>query len=73
MGVHQLALECFDADRVAVMGVAMEAAIATVRLAGIELDDENKLEMARRILRAMRESGASPLELVEAALDGPWR
>lgn len=72
MNVCEPVLDCFDADGVAIMGVALEAAVSTVRLVGIEVDDENKLEMARRILKAMRESGASRLELVEAALDGPW-
>lgn len=73
MGVHQPAIECFDMDGLAVMRLALDAAVATVLLAGDEPGEEIKLEMARRILNAMKGTEVSKLELMEAALDGRWK
>ena len=54
------------------MARALDAAVATVRLAGIEPDDMVRWEMAQRILAAARLGGSSLLALTEAALDGRW-
>jgi hypothetical protein len=54
------------------MARALDAAVATVRLAGVEPDDAVRWEMARRILAAARLGATSLLALTEAALDGRW-
>lgn len=65
-------IEIFDTPAHGRMAAALNAAVTTLGLAGLEPDDIIRWEMARRILSAARGGASTPLELVEAALDGRW-
>jgi hypothetical protein len=65
-------VECFDSPALGNMARTLDAAVATVRLAGVEPDDTIRWEMAQRILAAARLGATSLLALTEAALDGRW-
>ena len=65
-------VETFDTPVLGGMALALEAAVATVRLTGVEPDDGVRWAMAQRIIMAARLGDKAPLTLAEAALDGPW-
>ena len=65
-------VEMFDTPAPGAMASALNAAVATVRLSGVEPDDGVRWAMAQRIITAARLGDKGPLALAEAALDGPW-
>lgn len=65
-------VECFDSPALGTMARALDAAVATVRLTGVEPDDTVRWEMAQRILAAARLGATSLQALTEAALAGRW-
>ena len=52
-----------------IMASALEAAVATVRLAGAEPDETARWEMSRKIIAAARCGETSLQKLTESALD----
>lgn len=60
--------EIFDTERLRLMSGALEAALKTVRLAGIEPDDSLRLLMAQRLMTAAATGEDGRLTLVGAAL-----
>ena len=63
--------EIFDTERLRVMSGALEAAVTTVRLGGIEPDDGLRLSMAQRLMAAAAAGENAKLTLIGAAL-GWW-
>ncbi len=64
-------LEIFDTQALRLMAGAIDAAVQTMRLTGVETDGSGRLAMARRIMAAASEGEASALTLTEAALNRP--
>ena len=60
--------EIFDTERLRLMSGALEAALKTVRLGGIEPDDSLRLLMAQRLMTAAATGEDGRLTLVGAAL-----
>ena len=64
-------IEIFDNPDQGVMASALAAAVATLRLTGVEPADSVRWEMARRILSVGRSGKSTVLALTEVALNGP--
>ena len=60
--------EIFDTERLRLMSGALEAAVNTVRLGGIEPDDGLRLSMAQRLMAAGAAGENAKLTLIGAAL-----
>ena len=60
--------EIFDTERLRVMSGALDAAVNTVRLGGIEPDDSLRLLMAQRLMTAAATGEDGRLTLVGVAL-----
>ena len=65
--------EYFDTERIGLMAGALEAAVQTLRLTGVEADDALRWAMARRILAAASEGDHTSLLLAQAALTASLR
>ena len=65
-------VEIFDNELLRLMGEALKAALATVRLTGTDPSTGAHLAMARRIIDQASRGGCTRLVLTEAALDGAW-
>ena len=65
-------VEIFDSDGLHLMGEALQAAIATVRLTGNEPSPEAQTGMARRLIGAAGDGHVTRLSLTEAAPTGSW-
>jgi predicted GNAT family N-acyltransferase len=65
-------IEIFDTTQLRVMAEALNAAVATVRLAAAEPSQPAHLAMGRRVIGAGVRGAATRLELTEAALNGAW-
>lgn len=64
-------LEIFDTQTLRLMSGAIEAAVQTMRLTGVETDDTGRLAMARRVMTAAAQGDGTALTLTEAALSAP--
>ena len=62
--------EIFDTERLRLMSRALEAAVNTARLGGIEPDDSLRLSMAQRLMAAATAGENARLTLIGAALAG---
>jgi len=60
--------ETFDTERLRLMSAALEAAVNTVRLGGIEPDASLRLSMAQRLMGAAAAGESAKLTLIGAAL-----
>ena len=65
-------VEAFDNDTLRLLSSALDAAVSTIRLTGVEVDDGLKFSMARGVVAAAAEGDEPRLNLISAALMSVW-